>query len=279
MGGSKEFGRSGVGKNPKVRKLQTNISLHSYRFWGMIDILLLFKTRANGDMFQRLREDLQTIIERDPAAKNLFEVLLCYPGLHAIWMHRIAHFFYRHRWYTLARFISHISRGLTGVEIHPGATIGRRFFIDHGMGVVIGETAEIGDDCLIYKGVVLGGTTLEKKKRHPTLGNRVVVGSNSTVLGPTIIGDGARIGSGSVVIKDVPPGATVVGVPGRVVESDAGKRAAIDFEHGNLPDPLSDVMKLILQLHEKLEDRVEKLEKAHEPPKRQPRLRQSRGKK
>ena len=230
-------------------------------------------------MFQRLREDLQTIIERDPAAKNLFEVLLCYPGLHAIWMHRIAHFFYRHRWYTLARFISHISRGLTGVEIHPGATIGRRFFIDHGMGVVIGETAEIGDDCLIYKGVVLGGTTLEKKKRHPTLGNRVVVGSNSIVLGPTTIGDGARIGSGSVVIKHVPPGATVVGVPGRVVESDAEKRAAIDFEHGNLPDPLSDVMKLILQLHEKLEDRVEKLEKAHEPPKRQLRLRQSRGKK
>ena len=229
-------------------------------------------------MFQRLREDLQTIIERDPAAKNLFEVLLCYPGLHAIWMHRIAHFFYQHRWYTLARFISHVSRGLTGVEIHPGATIGRRFFVDHGMGVVIGETAEIGDDCLIYKGVVLGGTTLEKKKRHPTLGNRVVVGSNSIVLGPTIIGDGAKIASGSVVIKHVPPGATVVGVPGRVMESDAGKRASIDFEHGNLPDPLSDVMKLILQLHEKLEDRVEKLEKAHEPPKRQPRLRQSRGK-
>ena len=229
-------------------------------------------------MFQRLREDLQTIIERDPAAKNLFEVLLCYPGLHAIWMHRIAHFFYRHKWHTLARFISHISRGLTGIEIHPGATIGRRFFIDHGMGVVIGETAEIGDDCLIYKGVVLGGTTLEKKKRHPTLGNRVVVGSNSTVLGPTTIGDGAKIGSGSVVIKDVPPGATIVGVPGRVVESDTGERAIIDFEHGNLPDPMADVMKLILQLHEKLEDRVEKLEKAHEPPKRQPRLRQSRGK-
>jgi serine O-acetyltransferase len=230
-------------------------------------------------MFQRLREDLQTIIERDPAAKNLFEVLLCYPGLHAIWMHRIAHCFYRHKWYTLARLISHISRGLTGIEIHPGATIGRRFFIDHGMGIVIGETTEIGDDCLIYTGVVLGGTTLEKKKRHPTLGNRVVVGSNSTILGAITIGDGAKIGSGSVVIKHVPPGATVVGVPARVVESDAGKRALIDFEHGNLPDPLSDVMKLILQLHEKLEDRVEKLEKAHELPERQPRLSQSRGKK
>lgn len=230
-------------------------------------------------MFQRLREDLQTVIERDPAAKNLFEVLLCYPGLHAIWTHRIAHFLYRHRWYTFARFISHISRALTGIEIHPGATIGRRFFIDHGMGVVIGETTEIGDDCLIYKGVVLGGTTLEKKKRHPTLGNWIVVGSNSTVLGAITIGDGAKIGSGSVVIKDVPPGATVVGVPGRMVESDARRRSAIDFEHGNLPDPLSDVMKLILQLHEKLEQRVEKLEKAHEPPKGQPQLRQSRGKK
>jgi len=230
-------------------------------------------------MFQRLREDLHTVIERDPAAKNLFEVLLCYPGLHAIWMHRITRFFYRHRWYTLARFISHISRALTGIEIHPGAVIGRRFFIDHGMGVVIGETTEIGDDCLIYKGAVLGGTTLEKKKRHPTLGNRVVVGSNSTVLGAITIGDGAKIGSGSVVIKDVPPGATVVGVPGRLVESDAGKRAAIDFEHGNLPDPLSDIMKLMLQLHEKLEKRVEKLEKDRETPKQQPEPRQSRGRK
>ena len=229
-------------------------------------------------MFQRLREDLQTVIERDPAAKNPFEVLFCYPGLHAIWIHRIAHFFYRHRWYTFARVISHISRGLTGIEIHPGANIGRRFFIDHGMGVVIGETSEIGDDCLIYTGVVLGGTTLEKKKRHPTLGNRVVVGSNSTVLGAITIGDGAKIGSGSVVIKDVPPGATVVGVPGRVVESDPRRKVAINFEHGNLPDPLSDLMKLLLQLHEKLEGRVEQLERAHEPQKRKPQLRQSKGK-
>jgi serine O-acetyltransferase len=230
-------------------------------------------------MFQRLREDLQTVVERDPAAKNLLEVLLCYPGLHALWMHRIAHFLYRHRWYTLARFISHITRGLTGIEIHPGATIGRRLFIDHGMGVVIGETTEIKDDCLIYKGVVLGGTTLEKKKRHPTLENRVVVGSNSTVLGAITIGEGAKIGSGSVVIKDVPPGATVVGVPGRFVESDAGKRAAIDFEHGNLPDPLSDVMRLMLQLHEKLEQRVEKLEKPQSLTAIRPQLRQSRRRK
>lgn len=211
-------------------------------------------------MWERLKEDIRTIKERDPAAKNVVEILLCYPGLHAIWLHRIAHFFYQRGWYTTARLISHFNRALTGIEIHPGAKIGRRFFIDHGMGVVIGETAEIGDDCLIYKGVVLGGTTLEKKKRHPTLGNRVIVGSNSTVLGAITIGDGARIGSGSVVVKSVPPGATVVGVPGRVVESMTPEKEELDFEHGNLPDPLSDIMKMLLQLHNKLEERVRRLE-------------------
>ncbi|MGA2466293.1 MAG: serine O-acetyltransferase, partial [Thermodesulfobacteriota bacterium] len=170
-------------------------------------------------MWERLKEDIRTIKERDPAAKNYVEIFLCYPGLHAIWLHRIAHALYQRKWFTTARLISHFNRGLTGIEIHPGANIGRRLFIDHGMGVVIGETSEIGEDCLIYKGVVLGGTTLEKKKRHPTLGNRVIIGSNSTVLGAITIGDGARIGSGSVVVKQVPPGATVVGVPGRIVES------------------------------------------------------------
>jgi serine O-acetyltransferase len=172
----------------------------------------------------------------------------------------MAHFLYRKKWFTTARLISHFNRSLTGIEIHPGATIGRRLFIDHGMGVVIGETTEIGDDCLIYKGVVLGGTALEKKKRHPTLGNRVIVGSNSTVLGAITIGDRARIGSGSVVIKPVPAGATVVGVPGRVVESLTPEKLELDFEHGNLPDPLSDIMKMILQLHHKLEERVKRLE-------------------
>ncbi len=211
-------------------------------------------------MWDHLREDIRMIKERDPAAKNYIEVLLCYPGLHALWFHRKTHAFYQLRWYTLARVISHLGRWLTGIEIHPGAKIGKRLFIDHGMGVVIGETTEIGDDCLIYKGVVLGGTTLVKKKRHPTLGNRVVVGSNSTVLGPITIGDGARIGSGSVVVKSVPPGATVVGVPGRVVESLSPDREELDFEHGNLPDPLSDIMKMILQLHTKLEERVKQLE-------------------
>ncbi len=211
-------------------------------------------------MLERLREDIQMIKERDPAAKNYVEILLCYPGLHAIWFHRVAHSLYQSKWYTLARLLSHFSRLFTGIEIHPGAKIGRRLFIDHGMGVVIGETTEIGDDCLIYKGVVLGGTTLEKKKRHPTLGNRVIIGSNSTVLGAITVGDGARIGSGSVVVKPVPNGATVVGVPGRIVESATPEKEELDFEHGNIPDPLSDIMKMLLQLNNKLEQRVKRLE-------------------
>jgi serine O-acetyltransferase len=211
-------------------------------------------------MWERLKEDIRTIKERDPAAKNYVEIFLCYPGLHAIWLHRIAHALYQRKWFTTARLISHFNRGLTGIEIHPGANIGRRLFIDHGMGVVIGETSEIGEDCLIYKGVVLGGTTLEKKKRHPTLGNRVIIGSNSTVLGAIAIGDGARIGSGSVVVKPVPSGATVVGVPARIVESITPEKEELDFEHGNIPDPLSDIMKMLLQLHGKLEERVKRLE-------------------
>ena len=215
-------------------------------------------------MWEHLKEDIRTIKDRDPAAKNAVEVLLCYPGLHAIWLHRIAHALYQRRWFTTARLVSHFSRGFTGIEIHPGAKIGRRLFIDHGMGVVVGETTEIGDDCLIYKGVVLGGTTLEKKKRHPTLGNRVIIGSNSTVLGAISIGDGARIGSGSVVVKPVPAGATVVGVPGRIVESLNPEKEDLDFEHGNLPDPLSDIMKMLLQLHSKLEERVKRLENPEE---------------
>ena len=215
-------------------------------------------------MWERLKEDIRTIKDRDPAAKNAMEVFLCYPGLHAIWLHRIAHALYQRRWFTTARLVSHFSRGFTGIEIHPGAKIGRRLFIDHGMGVVMGETTEIGDDCLIYKGVVLGGTTLEKKKRHPTLGNRVIIGSNSTVLGAITIGDGARIGSGSVVVKSVPAGATVVGVPGRIVESLTPEKEDLDFEHGNLPDPLSDIMKMLLHLHSKLEERIKRLENQEE---------------
>jgi len=168
--------------------------------------------------FGTLREDVRTVFARDPAARSVLEVLFCYPGLHVLWLHRPAHWLWRHRLWFPARYISHVSRFLTGIEIHPGARIGRRFFIDHGAGVVIGETAEIGDDVLLYQGVVLGGTTMAKKKRHPTLENGVTMGAGSVALGAITVGAGARIGAGSVVTKPVPPGATIVGVPGRVVE-------------------------------------------------------------
>ncbi len=169
-------------------------------------------------MFKVLREDIKNVFAKDPAAKNTLEVILCYPGLHAIWLHRIAHWFYKNKMCTIARIISHINRFITGIEIHPGAQIGRRFFIDHGMGVVIGETAEIGDDVLMYQGVVLGGKSLEKKKRHPTLGNNVTIGAGAIVLGALNIGDNAKIGAGTVVVKDVPSNATVMGVPGKIIK-------------------------------------------------------------
>jgi len=170
---------------------------------------------------QRLREDVRCILERDPAAKTRLEVLLCYPGLHALFMHRIAHGCWVRGWRTPGRFISHIGRFLTGIEIHPGAKIGRRVFIDHGMGVVIGETAEVGDDCTIYQGVTLGGTSLVKgSKRHPTLGKGVIVGAYAQVLGGFTVGDGARVGSNAVVVKPVPAGATAVGNPARILNAD-----------------------------------------------------------
>jgi serine O-acetyltransferase len=173
-------------------------------------------------MFSRLREDIACILERDPAARSKWEVLTCYPGLHALILHRRAKWCWTRRLYWLARFISHIGRFLTGIEIHPGATIGRRVFIDHGMGVVIGETAEVGDECTIYQGVTLGGTSLSRgKKRHPTLGRGVIVGANSQVLGGFTVGDGARIGSSAVVVKPVPAGATAVGNPARILQEDA----------------------------------------------------------
>jgi serine O-acetyltransferase len=176
-------------------------------------------------MFSRLREDIACILERDPAARSSWEVLTCYPGLHALIWHRAAHACWRHGWLWLGRFLSHLGRLLTGIEIHPGATIGRRVFIDHGMGVVIGETAEIGDDCTIYQGVTLGGTSLAKgAKRHPTLGRGVIVGANAQVLGGFTVGDGARIGSGAVVVKPVPAGATAVGNPARIIEADVDAR-------------------------------------------------------
>ena len=209
-------------------------------------------------MFKTLKEDIQTIFAKDPAARSLLEVIFCYPGLHALWFHRLAHFLWRHKLRFLARFLSHVSRFLTSIEIHPGARIGGRFFIDHGAGVVIGETAEVGDDVLLYQGVVLGGTTLEKKKRHPTVGNSVVIGTGAVALGAITIGDGARIGSGSVVVKSVPPGATVVGIPGRIVEDR--KKPLIDLEHGKLPDPVAEAIRLVLKGQDKLEERLRRLE-------------------
>jgi len=211
-------------------------------------------------MFKTIKEDIQNIFAKDPAAKNTFEVLLCYPGLHSIWFYRIAHWFYRNKMYTIARIISHFSRFATGIEIHPGAKIGRRFFIDHGMGVVIGETSEIGDDVLMYQGVVLGGTSLKKKKRHPTLGNEVVIGAGAIVLGAINIGDRARVGAGSVVVTDVPPNSTVVGVPGRIGIGFSIKEIQA-LEHGKLPDPIADAIRFVTKEQEKLKGRVKKLEK------------------
>lgn len=210
-------------------------------------------------MFKRLKEDIQTVLAKDPAAKSVLEVVFCYPGLHAIWLHRIAHFFWKHKFLFLGRFISHINRWLTEIEIHPGAKIGRRFFIDHGMGVVIGETAEIGDDVLMYQGVVLGGTSLEKKKRHPTLRNNVVVGAGAIVLGAVNIGDNARVGAGSVVITDVPPEATVVGVPGRVGLGFSSKEIQA-LEHSKLPDPIASAIRFVMREQEKMNERIKKLE-------------------
>lgn len=177
-------------------------------------------------MFSRIKEDIQCVFERDPAARNVFEVLTTYPGVHAVMAHRFSHTLWRMGLKWLARLNSTLARWLTGVEIHPAARIGRRFFIDHGMGVVIGETAEIGDDCTLYHGVTLGGTSWSTGKRHPTLANDVVVGAGAKVLGPITLGKGARVGSNAVVVKDVPPGATVVGVPGRIVASPATEKDA-----------------------------------------------------
>jgi serine O-acetyltransferase len=209
-------------------------------------------------MCKRIAEDIRTVFKGDPAARSVLEVLTCYPGLHAIWGHRISHFLWNHHLRYLARLTSHWTRFFTGIEIHPGATVGRRFFIDHGSGVVIGETAEIGEDVLIYQGVVLGGTSLNKGKRHPTIGDKVVIGTGAVVLGAITVGEGAKIGSGSVVIKAVPAGATVVGIPGRVV--DEHHKPLLDLEHGNLPDPVADIIRLVLNEQSKLEERLKKVE-------------------
>jgi len=214
------------------------------------------------NLWQRLVEDVQTVFNKDPAARSVAEVLTSYPGLHALWIHRVAHWLWRHGLRFPARFLSHLGRGLTGIEIHPGATIGRRFFIDHGMGVVIGETTEIGDDVLLYKGVVLGGVALERTKRHPTLGSGVVVGSNAVVLGPIEIGESSRVGSGAVVVKPVPAYATVVGVPARVVRVNGVRcRRRPGLHHEQLPDVLTQTISELQVRVDHLEAQIEDLRK------------------
>lgn len=218
-------------------------------------------------MFSRIRDDIRAVFDRDPAARNTWEVLTCYPGLQAVWAHQISHWLWTHGLKWLARINSNIARLFTGIEIHPGARIGKRLLIDHGMGVVIGETAEIGDDCTLYQGVTLGGVSWNKGKRHPTLGNNVVVGAGAKVLGPFAVGDGARIGSNSVVIKEVPPGATVVGIPGRIVQeaklpSDKVVQIArtLGFDaYGltrDMPDPVANAIGAMLEHVQVLDERL-----------------------
>ncbi|MBI1920853.1 MAG: serine O-acetyltransferase [Geobacter sp.] len=215
-------------------------------------------------MFARMREDIQSVFERDPAARSAFEVLFCYPGLHAVWFHRVAHWFWTRNCHFAGRLISHLGRFFTGIEIHPGATIGRRFFIDHGMGVVIGETAEIGDNVTMYHGVTLGGVSLEKVKRHPTIEDNVVIGSGAKVLGPFTVGKGSKIGSNSVVVKEVPAHATVVGIPGRIVMMADTPLEKADVEHGKLPDPEAKAISCLFDQIRELERKLNALTAEHE---------------
>ncbi len=220
-------------------------------------------------IFSRIREDIHCVFERDPAARNTFEIILTYPGVHAVIMHRFSHWLWRKNWALVARIISNISRFMTGIEIHPGAQIGCRFFIDHGMGVVIGETAVIGDDCTIYHGVTLGGTSWNKGKRHPTLGANVVVGAGAKVLGPIMIGAGARIGSNAVVVKEVPENVSVVGIPGRLIEKKDKKQGTDKTIKKNkfaaygtgseLPDPVAHAINCMLEHIKMIDQRVEKI--------------------
>jgi serine O-acetyltransferase len=220
-------------------------------------------------MFERVREDIQSVFHRDPAARNAFEVVTCYPGLHAVWLHRVAHALWVRGWKWLARVVSNFGRWMTGIEIHPGAKIGRRFFIDHGMGIVIGETAEIGDDVTLYQGVTLGGTSWNKGKRHPTLENGVVVGAGAKVLGPFTVGAGAKVGSNAVVTKAVPAGATVVGIPGRIIaksdDEQEAKRQAMAEKLGfdaygvgpDMPDPVARAIGQLLDHLHAVDGRLE----------------------
>ncbi len=203
-------------------------------------------------MFSRIRQDIKAVKERDPAAKSTLEVLLCYPGIHALMFYRAAHALFLRGFLLLPRLISQLCRLLTGIEIHPGAKIGKAFFVDHGMGVVIGETTEIGDNVTIYQGVTLGGTGKEKGKRHPTIGDNVVIGTGAKVLGPIEISSGVRIGAGSVVLNNVPPGSTVVGIPGRVVVYNGEKVHSVNLNHTDMPDPVAELLN-------RLQDQIDQL--------------------
>ena len=218
-------------------------------------------------MLERMRRDIRTVLERDPAARSALEVLLCYPGVHAIWHHRLAHWMWRRGWLTTARFVSHLSRFVTGVEIHPAARLGDGLFIDHGMGVVIGETAEIGENVTLLQGVTLGGTSLRREKRHPTLGDNVVVGAGAKILGAFTIGAGSRIGAGSVVVREVPENSVVVGVPGRVTYRNGQRvKGEIDLDQVNLPDPLARTVENLLDRIHALEVEVEELKQGLKAP-------------
>jgi serine O-acetyltransferase len=211
-------------------------------------------------VFKTLRSSIKAVFERDPAAKSVIEVLLCYPGVHAIVSHRIAHWFYNHKLFLIARIISQITRFFTGIEIHPGAKIGEGLFIDHGMGVIIGETTEIGDNVTLYQGVTLGGTGKDKGKRHPTIGNNVIISAGAKVLGGFTVGDNAKIGAGAVVLKPVPPNTTVVGVPGKVVVKDGVRVRDNELDHGNVTDPVVEMMKCLQEQIRRLENRIAQLE-------------------
>ena len=211
-------------------------------------------------MFEHIKSDIESVKRRDPAARSTLEILLTYSGLHAVLMYRAAHWFYEQRLYTIARCISQIARLLTGIEIHPGAKIGKGFFIDHGSGVVIGETTEIGDNCLVYQGVTLGGTGKEKGKRHPTLGNNVMVGSGERVLGPFKVGDNAKIAANAVVLEEVPPNCTAVGVPARIVRKNGKKVSSCDLDQIHIPDPVSQELCRHLMRIEKLEKKIKEME-------------------
>lgn len=212
-------------------------------------------------LFQYLKEEIDTIYKRDPAVRSIAEIIFCYPGFHAMLFYRVGNWFWKGKFYFLGRFTSHIGRFFTGIEIHPGATIGKRFFIDHGMGVVIGETAEIGDDVTIYQGVTLGGVSLKKEKRHPTLKNNVIVGSGSKVLGPFSVGENAKIGSNSVVVKEVPDNATVVGVPGRSVGQQKDESSPNALDHDKLPDPVAKAINCMVARVVELEKEIQELKK------------------